>query len=219
MPNANVAKPSIRRSCAALLLVCLAWSPAGGMAASLAGQRFDDQIHLHQTALRLNGLGLRAVAWLKGFVAGLYLEQPTTDARAILDSTGPKRLRLKILLDAPAQEFVKAVRGGVRKNTTPDERAAMEPALASLELAIAGLRHVKKGDAIDLDWVPVQGLVLSLNGRPQAAPIANAALYRAVLKIFIGERPVDREMRAGLLRGPVAAPSHPPAKPREGGAN
>ena len=63
-------------------------------AATLEGQQFDDTVVLGQHKLQLNGLGLRGVAWLKAFVAGLYVTTPSRDAAALLAETGPRRLRL-----------------------------------------------------------------------------------------------------------------------------
>ena len=58
-------------------------------AATLEGQQFDDTVVLGQHKLQLNGLGLRGVAWLKAFVAGLYVTTPSRDAAALLAETGP----------------------------------------------------------------------------------------------------------------------------------
>ena len=61
-----------RPATACLVAGCLPW-PLGAQAAVIEGQHFDDRIRLADTELVLNGVGLRAVAWLKGYAAGLYL--------------------------------------------------------------------------------------------------------------------------------------------------
>ena len=85
-------------------------------AARLEGQQFDDTQVVADRTLRLNGLGLRGVAWVKAFVAGLYLPAPTRDASQAMAMPGPKRLRMKIMLEAPSRELSKAVTRGVSKN-------------------------------------------------------------------------------------------------------
>lgn len=183
---------------AALALACAL--PA--QAAVLAGQQFDDTLELHDSRLRLNGLGLRGVAWIQAFVAGLYVAAPTADANVILADPSTKRLRLKMMMDAPAAELLKAIRGGLKKNTTPEEWAAMAPRLAELEARMRGLgEDVHKGDTLDLDWAPRRGLLLAHNQRSLGAPIEGFDFYRGVLKIFIGDKPVDTRMRRGLLGG------------------
>lgn len=184
--------------CATLLLVTL-----GASAASISGQRFDDRIRLGDADLQLNGLGLRAELWLEGYAAGLYLTTRASTPDQVLAEAGPKRVRLKMMVDVPAREFNKAVEVGVRRNTSPSEHEAVRERIARFVNTIAVVGMVKKGDVIDLDYLPGRGLVLSINGTPQGEPIPGADLYAAVLKIFLGDRPVDRELKSGLLGGPT----------------
>ena len=52
---------------------------------------------------------------------------------------------------------------------------------------------------VDLDYVPERGLQLSLNGKPRGEPIAGEDFYAALLLVFLGDRPTDTALRAGLL--------------------
>ena len=58
----------------------------------------------------------------------------------------------------------------------------------------------RKGDSIDIDLVDGQIQVL-LNGQPRGGPIVGEALFNAILQVFIGPRPVDRDLKRGLLGG------------------
>jgi len=40
---------------------------------------------------------------------------------------------------------------------------------------------------------------MRVNGKPVGAPVPGADLYAAMLNIFIGDRPVDAKMKAGML--------------------
>ncbi len=175
------------------------------LAAQLEGQRFDETQVVSDRTLRLNGLGLRGVAWIKAFVAGLYLPAPTREAGQALAMQGPKRLRMKVLLEAPSKEFSKAFTSGVRKNESEQVRAHLAPRMTAFIGVIDGLGTIRKGDVIDLDFVPGQGMQLRLNNRAVGAVVEGEDFYRALLKIFIGERPVDPRMKEGLLRGGSSA--------------
>ena len=183
-------------------LFCVA-AALGAQAATISGQRFDDRIRLADTELQLNGLGLRAEVWLEGYAAGLYLPVKTTQVAEAIAEPGPKRLRLKMMLDVPAKEFNKAVVKGVGRNSSPAEQDAVRERIDRFMALITAAGTVKKGDTIDLDFLPDRGLLLSINSRPQGEAIAGADVYAAVLRIFLGERPVDRELKAGLLGGPA----------------
>lgn len=179
------------------------WAPQLTHAASLEGQQFDNKVVLDGRPLVLNGLGLRAVAWLKGFVAGLYVTTPGKDAAALLSQAGPKRLRLRIMVSAPAHELTKSLLGRIRKHEPAALQAQLQPRMTQLAAQIDGLGKLQVGDNVDLDWLPGKGTQLSLNGRVIAAAVPGDDLYGAVLRIFIGDRPVDKRLKAGMLAGGV----------------
>lgn len=213
MRNASWVKRAMRRTGAlGMLAVFMALSgvaglgPAAGLvrhaqAASLEGQRFDDTAEVSDRTLRLNGLGLRGVAWVKAFVAGLYLSAPARDPAQILAMQGPKRLRLKILLAAPSQELTKSLIRRINRHEPESVKLRLGERLPKLASMIDGLGDLQVGDTLDLDFVPDKGVSLRLNDKVVGTAIPGEDLYRAVLKIFVGDKPVDARMKEGLLRG------------------
>jgi hypothetical protein len=191
-----------RRDCLAALLL-----PASGAALAdvqLEGQTFAGSARVAGQELRLNGVGLRAVAWLKGYAAGLYLPQRTADAAQALAMPGPKRLQLRMLQEASSMEFVKAFDRGIKRNLPEGELAALEARRQRFDAAVAGLGSVRKGDVVDLDFDPALGLIFTHNGRRIGEPLPGADFYTALLRIFIGAKPTDPELKTGLLGGPVS---------------
>ena len=182
-----------------LLSAVLFLSLGTARAVVIEGQQFDDSIRLADTDLVLNGTGLRAVAWFKGYAAGLYLREKTKAAETALAADGPKRLRMRMMVEVESKEFVKAFGKGMRRNLQAAERAALSDRIERFDRSVAELVVLKKGDVVDLDWIPARGMVLSVNGRPRGEPYAGAAFYAAILKIFIGPDPVDDRLKAGLL--------------------
>jgi hypothetical protein len=185
----------IKRLFVLLLLACT----AATQAARIDDQAFDDRIRVADTDLVLNGLGLRAVAWLKGYAAGLYLVEKAATPSAVLAQKGPKRLQMKMMVGVGSGEFVKAFGKGMRRNHTAAEHAVLKERMARFDRTVAALGELKKGDVIDLDWLPARGLVLSLNGRVRGEAIPGEDLYAGLLKIFIGRDPVDSQLKTGLL--------------------
>ena len=76
-------------------LPALPWAPLAAQV-TLEGQTFDARARVGGQDLPLNGVGLRAVAWLNGYAAGLYLPQKSGSADAVLAMPGPKRLQLRM---------------------------------------------------------------------------------------------------------------------------
>jgi chalcone isomerase-like protein len=69
-------------------------------AASLAGVTLPDTVQVGGTMLVLNGLGLRTKFSVKVYVAGLYLEQKSSDSSAITKADAPKRIVMQFLHSA-----------------------------------------------------------------------------------------------------------------------
>jgi hypothetical protein len=192
--HGNLRKPLLA-ACAAILLV---W-PGLGCAASLAGQTFEDSVRVAQSNLQLNGLGLRGVLFIRGYVAGLYLPKRATSFEEIAAMPGPKRVQMRMMLNVGPQEFIKAMTGGIRENSSPEEFAALKDRVDRMEAAIQAFGSTASGDTINFDYLPDTGTTLTVNGVSKSAPIAGADFYNAVLKIFIGEHPVDGRLKNGLL--------------------
>ncbi len=165
----------------------------------IAGVRFEPQVQLAGQSLQLNGTGLRAVAWFKGYAAGLYLTQRSEQVAQIVASTGAKRLQLRLLLDVPVEEFVKAFHKGVERNTPADQQASLQARMARFDALLRPLGKVRKGDTVNLDLLPGQGMQFWHNGRLLGPAIEGDDFYAALLLIFIGDKPVDDALKAGLL--------------------
>lgn len=164
---------------------------------------YDDSQEVAGATLHLNGVGLRAVAWLKGYSAGLYMQQRTDSAATVLQDTGPKRIRLRVLLDVSPEEFVRGFDRGIQKNTSSQELAALKARMDRFDAMLRALGPIKKGDVFDLDFVPGQGLVFHRNRQVRGVAIPGTDFYAALLRIFLGQRPVDKELKEGMLGGPV----------------
>jgi hypothetical protein len=180
-------------------VLSLALMAGAAHAATLEGQTFDDRATLDGKPLVLNGLGLRGVAWLKAFVAGLYVGVPSKDGAQLVAQTGPKRLRLRIMVSASAHELTKSLVGRIADHEPPALQQQVAPRMQVLGAQIDSLGKLKEGDAVDLDWLPGRGTQLSRNGKVVGPAVAGEDLYGAVLRIFVGDHPVDRRLKTGLL--------------------
>lgn len=192
--------PTRRIALLSLLLALAApVAQAGDSATEISGVRFEPKLQLGGQALVLNGVGLRARSILKGYAAGLYLGHRAGAVPQVLAQDGPKRLQMRMLLDVPVAEFVKAFHKGVDRNTPEDQHAALAERMGQFDAQIQPLGKVRSGDTVNLDYLPSQGMLMSHNGRVIGAPIPGADFYSAILLIFIGDKPVDDKLKLGLL--------------------
>ena len=192
--------PLPRRSLFAAALLVITWPAlAQNDAVLVEGQAFARRAKVAGQDLLLNGTGVRAVAWFKGYAAGLYLASRCTTAAQAVALAGAKRLQMRMLQEVPAAEFVKAFRKGIERNAAAAELPRLAERMARFEALITGIGKVRKGDRVDLDFEPGRGTAFSLNGTLRGEPIEGDDFYAALLRSFVGERPYDNMLRAGLL--------------------
>jgi hypothetical protein len=202
MPTLQRARKRLMPWLLAAALLSVSAAQAAGPENPIAGVRFEPQVQLAGQALQLNGTGLRAVAWFKGYAAGLYLAQPANSTDAVVSQPGAKRLQMRMLVDVPVGEFIKAFDKGITRNTPPSQHAALADRMAQFDALLQPIGTVRKGDLVNLDLVPGQGLQFWLNGRQLGAAIPGDDFYAALLRIFLGDKPVDKSLKAGLLGQP-----------------
>jgi hypothetical protein len=109
------------------------------------------------------------------YVIGLYLPEKKNDPAAVLALPGPKRAAIHVLRNVDAETFSEALIDGLRANTTAAE-----------------------GMAISLDWTGA-ATQLVVNGKPAGKPIAGEDFYRALLRIWLGDSPVQDDLKKSLL--------------------
>jgi hypothetical protein len=181
-----------------LLLLLLIALPAS--AAEVAGVRLEEHTNVASTDLVLNGAGLRRRLVFQVYAMGLYLQQKTTEAAAVLKLPGAKRVAMHMLRDVPAEQFSDALADGIRENHSEADAKALVPRLMQLVSVMAEVKEAKKGMLIALDWTGVGTQVL-IDGKPHGRPIPGEDFYRALLRIWLGEHPVQDDLKRALLGG------------------
>jgi hypothetical protein len=170
-----------------------------GYGAEVAGVRIEDKTKVGSADLTLNGAGLRKRAFFQVYAIGLYLPQKSAASAAILEQAGPKRIAIHMLRDVGADAFTEALADGIRANHSDAEAKALEPRVKEIAAIMAELKEAKKGMAIALDWQPGAGTVMLVNGAARGKPIAGEDFYRALLRIWIGDKPVQDDLKKALL--------------------
>ena len=169
-------------------------------AAEVAGVKLADKAQIESRELVLNGAGLRTRLFFKVYVIGLYLPEKKRGAAEVLAQPGPKRVSIHMLRDVDADSFSEALVEGLKANHSESAYRALEPRVQQLEAIIAAVKEAKKGMAIALDWTGAATRV-SVGGKPAGAPIPGEDFYRALLRIWLGEHPVQDDVKRDLLGG------------------
>ncbi len=170
-------------------------------AVEVAGVEVDDSIELGGARLQLNGAGERTLYVVRTYVAALYVTKPSSQAHELLAQSGPRRLSLTMLTALSTDWVVERIVSAMRANTSEPAFASLQPRLERLLGPFIALDRLQKGDRLDID--AVDGATrLSVGGTTLAVGAPGDDLFDALLRAFIGERPIDAELGRALLGRP-----------------
>jgi hypothetical protein len=163
-------------------------------AATLAGVTLPDTETVGGKSLVLNGLGIRTKMMIKVYVAGLYLEQKTSDPNAIIKSDAPKQIVMKFLHGASKSQMTDAFDESFKDNT-PDAVKTMKP---DIDRLLAALDAVSTGDTMVFTYVPGTGSSLTINGKEKVT-IAGAPFGQVLFSVWLGPKPPNADLKTGML--------------------
>lgn len=186
---------------ALLLGGCIAAGAQTANVVTVEGAPFAATSQVGDKTLVLNGAGLRKRAVFKVYAAGLYVPEKSTSAATLLAQTGPRQIRMQMLRNVHAESFAQAMSEGLRNNHDAQQLARLKPQTDALDAALQAMGEVKKGDVVVLEFVPTMGLRIVINGRAHGNPIAGDELMAALLRVWIGDKPADDDLKKSLLGG------------------
>lgn len=182
---------------ALVVLAALCFSVVGE-AVEVGGVKIDDKASVGGQELVLNGAGLRTKLMFKVYVAGLYLPAKAGDTSAVL-AKGPRRIQLTLLRNLTADELVGALIDGLNDNNPAAEMAALKPQTDQLVTIMKAFKDVKEKDVVALDFVD-GGTQVGLNGAVKGT-IAGEAFNKALTRVWLGDKPVQADLKKALLGG------------------
>lgn len=177
----------------ALGLAAALASAAPALAKGVQGVTFPDTATVGGTTVTLNGMGVRvAYIFVKVYVAGLYLEKPTHDAQQAIQTDAAKRMLLQFLRDVTHEEMVDAMREGFAHTAS----AALQPQVD--QFAGFFTQPLVEGSQASFDYVPGTGTTVTIGGQVKGT-IPGVEFMRALWGIWLGDKPADANLKAGLL--------------------
>ena len=171
----------------------------GASAAEVAGVKFPDTQKIAGKELQLNGLGVRTKFVFKVYAAGLYLQEKASTVEDVIKSEGPRRMQLVMMRETSSDEFGNAFMSGLNSNVDAKDKSKIITQISKFGEMFALLEGLKKGDVLDLDWIPGTGTQCYLNGKKIGEVTPDITFYNSVLRIWLGDKPVDSALKPKLL--------------------
>jgi hypothetical protein len=174
------------------------------LGAEIGGVKLADKVALGKGGpeVVLNGAGVRQkLMTVDVYVGALYLSSKKKSAEDVLADPGPKRVAMHVLVDElTAKELVASMNDAIEANHIPAEIALIETRRRELNRMMASIGKLKRGGVVLVDFLPGTGTRITVNGEEKLT-IPGEDFYRALLRIWIGKRPVDGRLRSAMLGG------------------
>lgn len=183
-----------------LLMACAVLLSGSVFALEVADIKLPDTEQVAGQALVLNGAGVRNKFFFKVYAAALYLSEKRRSVAAVLDDTKAKRIALYALRDLTGEQMLEAFNHAIEANHTATELQAMEVQLKAFSAVFRTVKEVQKGGLMTLDYLPTGVTLVSVNGAEKGR-IEGAGFYRALLKVWLGEKPAQDDLKKALLGG------------------
>jgi len=162
-----------------------------------AGVSVPDHVRAFGVELTRNGAGVRRATMFNVhvYVAALYLEQPTRSVEDALDPDRTKLIALHFVRDVDTKEMIDALNEALEKNASAAEFASARKRMVEVEKLLPAL---KDGTQLTLAYKPSQGLQVASAGKVLGV-VKDDALANLVFRAWLGPRPPDKKLKAGLL--------------------
>ncbi len=166
-------------------------------ALEVAGVDVADEVTLGEgQTLVLNGAGVRKKVFVKVYVGALYLPEPAAKAERAIEQPGAKRVLMHFVYDGVEKsKITEAWDKGFRSNLTEAAFASLEP---RLQVFNNMFEDMKKGERIELDYLPGKGMRVSIKGSVKGT-VEGVDFMRALLSVWLGEQPADRGLKRAML--------------------
>lgn len=168
-------------------------------AAEVAGVHVDDSVRIGAQELALNGAGIRTRLFFKVYVGALYTGGRATTPEAVYDAAGPRRISLHLLRDLEAQTLHEALDEGLRNNLSAAELEALKGPAGQLAALMKSIGQVRRGTVVAIDF-GADGLAVGVDGASRGQ-VAGGAFAKALLRVWLGDKPADAELKKALLGG------------------
>jgi len=184
----------MRRTLLALILTVALASPA--FAGTLAGVTMPDSVNVNGKSLVLNGMGLRTKAFIKVYVAGLYLPSKMKGHKAIIGADTERELVMDFLRSVGKDKICGAWHDGLKNNTAKPSAEVK----SQFDTLCTYMADFNKGEKMTTTYVPGKGTTIKVKGQVKGT-IPGKAFADALFRCWIGPNPPGMAFKAGLVAG------------------
>ena len=195
-------------ACGTLVAALLAAGP-GAQAAPPTSSAADipNTLTVGGQSLALNGSGTRYKAAFQVYEVGLYAGAPVRSVDDLATLAGPKLMRLVARRDLPTNELGRMLIQGLTESNPREELMRQLTGLAQVGGMFGSRQQIVAGESFGFQFVPGVGTILLINDRTVGEPVRDPAFDTLLMRIWLGHKPVDGELKARLPGLPAREPA------------
>ncbi|MBK8973651.1 MAG: chalcone isomerase family protein [Hahellaceae bacterium] len=166
-------------------------------AATVAGVDIPDTFDAAGKTLNLNGAGVRSKFFMDVYVGGLYLQDASQDAAAIVKGDAPMSIKLHMISGLITSDKMKTATSEGFVNATGGNLA---PIQASVDKFMAAFNEeIVENDVFDIVYVPGKGVEVYKNEELVDTIDGGMAFKEALFGIWLSEKPAQEDLKAKML--------------------
>jgi hypothetical protein len=162
------------------------------------GVRVDETISIYNNALVLNGAGLSVVGKNKAYVVQAYAKQKFNTLDELMAAPGPKRLIVTALSEVDTAPIVKHFNRHLEDNNRSN-MTSLVPGMVGIGDLFKSKRTLAPGEVMTLDWIPIYGFTIYIDGKLKGTPYRQPELYKAAMSVWMGDNNLDSKVKNALL--------------------
>lgn len=146
-------------------------------------------------SLVLNGQGVRDKFFMNLYECGLYLAQPSQNAKQIIEDNQAMSLKLHIVSSLITSEKMEnGTREGFKKATNGNTESLNN----EIETFIKIFEGMKENDSYDFLYIPNEGVKIYKNSK-LSSTIKGIEFKKALFGIWLGDKPAQESLKKDLL--------------------
>ena len=165
------------------------------------GVKYATPLKLDGKALQLNGVASRyGKLGARNFTVAVYASEKARTGEGLLAAPGSKRIAFKFLR-SQLTDGLRIMTRGVETNLERGDFAKALGGVARLGGLMGSRQTFAEGDTFTMDYQPGVGTFFTVNGKRDPEPVKEPEFFKAMLLVWVGENPVDAQMKAAILGG------------------
>jgi hypothetical protein len=154
-------------------------------------------IKFENKTLQLNGAGSRSKMWVEVYIQALYLSILSQDPKEIINDNLEMSIRIEITSALVSSgKLTRALNAGLEKSAG-DNFNSLKPKMELLKSYLS--EEIVKGDVFELTYNPSDKSIWVIKNKTLKGKIDGFEFKKAFFGIWLGENPVDAELKNSLL--------------------